>query len=107
MDQVQKYPSGSFLFEGGQHGASTSFFMVRNAPGDPGPPLHYHPYSETWLVLKGRAQFTAGEYSAEAGPGEILVTEPETPHKFHNSGTEVLEMVCIHAAPKLIQHDLE
>jgi mannose-6-phosphate isomerase-like protein (cupin superfamily) len=31
----------------------------------------------------------------------------ETPHKFKNNGTGRLEVVCIHASPRIIQMALE
>jgi mannose-6-phosphate isomerase-like protein (cupin superfamily) len=72
-----------------------------------GPDLHKHPYSETWIVRSGKARFTADGQDIDAGPGDIVVAGPETPHKFENIGTERLDMVCIHAAPRIIQVDLE
>jgi mannose-6-phosphate isomerase-like protein (cupin superfamily) len=43
----------------------------------------------------------------EAGPGDMLVVEAGTAHKFTNLGPEALDLVCIHAAPKMVQEDLE
>ena len=50
---------------------------------------------------------TADGEDFEAGPGDIVVVGPETPHKFRNAGTERLDIVCIHASPRLIQESLE
>jgi mannose-6-phosphate isomerase-like protein (cupin superfamily) len=97
---------GTVTFEGEAHGSGVSFFHVNNEPGA-GPGLHTHPYSETWIVRSGSALFTAEGEELEAGPGDIIVVGPETPHKFTNSGTERLEMVCIHASPRMIQVNLE
>ncbi len=36
-------------FEGENYGAGASFFYVDNDPGQ-GTGLHWHPYSETWVV---------------------------------------------------------
>jgi mannose-6-phosphate isomerase-like protein (cupin superfamily) len=93
-------------FEGEPHGSDISFFLVNNLPGE-GPDLHKHPYSETWIVRSGRVRFTADGQDVEAGPGDIVVVGPETPHKFENVGTDRLEIVCIHASPRMIQEDLE
>lgn len=69
--------------------------------------MHRHPYSETWIVRAGKALFTADGEEIQAGPGDILVVSPQTPHKFKNVGSERLDIVCIHASPRIIQEDLE
>jgi len=99
-------PGGTVKFEGEHHGSSVSFFLVNNEPGA-GPDLHRHPYSETWIVRAGRARLTAGGEEIEAGPGDIAMVSPETPHKFKNIGTDRLEIICIHASPRIIQEELE
>ncbi|HJV30263.1 MAG TPA: cupin domain-containing protein [Gaiellaceae bacterium] len=93
-------------FEGEPHGSGVSFFHVNNAPGE-GPDLHRHPYSETWIVRSGTVRVTADGKDIEAGPGDIMVVGPETPHKFKNIGTERLEIICIHSSPRIIQEELE
>ena len=99
-------PGGTVTFEGEPYGSGVSFFLVNNVPGA-GPDLHKHPYTETWIVRSGKARFTADGQDVEAGPGDIVVVGAETPHKFKNVGTERLEIVCIHSAPRMIQTDLE
>lgn len=99
-------PGGTVTFEGEPYGSGVSFFLVNHEPGA-GPGLHRHPYSETWIVRSGKARFTADGESIEAGPGDIVVVSSETPHKFKNVGAERLDMVCIHASPRMIQEDLE
>jgi mannose-6-phosphate isomerase-like protein (cupin superfamily) len=93
-------------FEGQDHGSGISLFLINNEPGA-GPDLHKHPYSETWIVRSGTARFTADGEDVEAGPGDILVVGSETPHKFKNIGTGRLDLICIHASPKMIQVALE
>jgi mannose-6-phosphate isomerase-like protein (cupin superfamily) len=36
-----------------------------------------------------------------------VVVGAETPHKFKNTGAGPLEVVCIHASPRMIQENLE
>ena len=93
-------------FEGEPHGSGVSFFHVNNEPGE-GPDLHKHPYSETWIVRSGRARITADGEDIEAHPGDIAIVGPETPHKFKNIGPGRLEIICIHASPRIIQVQLE
>jgi mannose-6-phosphate isomerase-like protein (cupin superfamily) len=104
--EIEPSPGGTVTFEGEPHGSGVSFFLVHNVPGA-GPDLHRHPYSETWIVRSGKARMTADGEDFEAGPGDIVVVGPDTPHKFKNAGTERLEIVCIHASPRMIQENLE
>ncbi len=78
--------------------SGASFFLVNNEPGA-GPHLHRHPYSETWIVLSGKARITADGEDIQAGSGDIVVVSPETPHKFKNIGADRLDIICIHASP--------
>ena len=102
----KRAPNRTLRFEGEAHGSGVSMFLVDNEPGD-GPGLHVHPYSETWVVRSGRACFTADGEELEAGPGDILVVGPDTPHKFVNLGPGRLDLVCVHDSPRIIQEDLE
>ena len=104
--EIQRSPGGTLTFEGESYGSGVSFFLVHNEPGA-GPDLHRHPYPETWIVRSGQARVTADGEELEAGPGDILVVGPETPHKFTNVGSERLDIVCIHASPRIIQEELE
>ncbi len=103
---LEKAQGGSVKFEGHAYGFGTSFFHVKDRPGE-GPPLHIHPYPETWIVIKGSVRFTVGGDNIQASPGTIVVAGKEIPHKFVNIGTDLLEMVCIHPSPNIIQTNLE
>ena len=102
----ERSPGGTLTFEGEAHGSGVSFFLVNNQPGE-GPDLHKHPYSETWILRGGKGRFTADGKEVDAGPGDILVVGPETPHKFKNVGTDRLDVICIHASSRIIQEALE
>jgi mannose-6-phosphate isomerase-like protein (cupin superfamily) len=104
--EIQASPGGTIKFEGEPYGSAVSFFHVNNEPGT-GPGLHKHPYPETWVVRAGRGLFTADGIDVEAGPGDILVVGAETPHKFKNIGDGRLDVLCIHASPRIIQVELE
>ena len=104
--EIAPSPGGTVTFVGEHHGSGVSMFLVDSEPGA-GPDLHKHPYSETWVVRGGRARFTADGVEAEARPGDIVVVGAETPHKFKNVGEERLDIVCIHASPRMVQEDLE
>jgi mannose-6-phosphate isomerase-like protein (cupin superfamily) len=85
--------------KGAEHGATISLILDQSPPGH-GPRLHKHPYDETWVVIDGNLTFQAGEEQLEAGPGDIVIVPPHTPHKFTNRGPEPANLVCIHANPR-------
>ncbi|WP_182112205.1 MULTISPECIES: cupin domain-containing protein [unclassified Actinotalea] len=93
-------------FEGEPYGSGVSFFLVDVDPGQ-GPPLHRHPYTETWVVHEGEATVTADGQEHHASGGDILVVGAGTAHKFLATGTGALRMTCIHAAPRMQQENLE
>ena len=51
--------------------------------------------------------FRAGTAELEATPGDVVVVEAGTPHGFRNLGPERLELVCMHAAERMVQENLE
>ncbi|WP_308291531.1 cupin domain-containing protein [Microbacterium sp. G2-8] len=68
-----------------------------------GPDTHWHPYTETWVVLRGEAEIVGDGEERRAGPGAIITVAANTRHRFRSSGAENLEMICIHASPEIIQ----
>jgi mannose-6-phosphate isomerase-like protein (cupin superfamily) len=104
--ELQPSPRGTVTFEGEPYGSGVSIFLINSQPGV-GPDLHKHPYPETWIVRRGNARFTADGQDIEAGAGDMLVVQGETPHKFKNVGPDRLDIICIHPSPRFIQEDLE
>ena len=82
--------------KGAAHGATISLILDDSEAGH-GPRLHKHPYDEVWVVNDGNLTFQAGDDQFDAGPGDIVIVPPETPHKFTNRGPGRVDMVCIHA----------
>ena len=97
-------PDGNM--RGADFGATVSLILDHSEPGH-GPRLHKHPYDETWVVSAGNITFQAGDEQFEAGPGDIVVVPPETPHKFTNNGPGKASLICIHASPTFIGEWLE
>ena len=93
-------------FVGAEHGADVSYFYVENQPGE-GPGLHWHPYSETWIVLEGTARITRGEETFLAAAGDTATVAAYVPHGFVNAGTGLLRILCIHASATMIQTFLD
>jgi quercetin dioxygenase-like cupin family protein len=96
----------SFKFEGGDHGASVSFFITNFARGQ-GPKLHRHPYEETFIVQEGEGTFTVGKETVAARAGQIVVVPADTPHKFQGAGDDMLSVVSIHPVARMVQENLE
>lgn len=93
-------------FVGAEHGADVSYFYVENQPGE-GPGLHWHPYSETWVVLEGAARITVGDESFVAEAGDTATGPAFVPHRFINIGDGMLRIIGIHASSTIIQTFLD
>jgi mannose-6-phosphate isomerase-like protein (cupin superfamily) len=92
---------GGDTFVGADHGGvPASFILDRSEPGA-GPALHRHPYDEVWIVEEGHATFIAGDRTLPAGPGTVVVVRAGTPHRFSNTGTIPMRMVCIHTSARM------
>ncbi|MEM9221964.1 MAG: cupin domain-containing protein [Pseudomonadota bacterium] len=72
-----------------------------------GPPLHFHPYEEVFLLQSGRARFTVGDDTLEAAGGDLVLAPAHVPHKFENLGPGPLVSIDIHMSPEWIQTNLE
>ena len=56
---------------------------------------HVHPYqTERFTIVSGAVTFRAGDREFTALPGEEVVVEPGTPHKFWNEGAEDARFRC-------------
>ena len=95
-----------FRFRGGEHGASFCVLVVDPPPGE-GPRLHRHPYEEVFVVHEGRATFTAGGETLEAGVGQVVVVPAGTPHKFVNASGGRLRVTSVHPRPHVETEWLE
>ncbi|MFF2371370.1 cupin domain-containing protein [Agromyces sp. NPDC058110] len=89
-------------FVGVEHGSGVSYFHVDYEPGE-GTDLHWHPYPETWVVLSGDATLTIGDRRVAATAGDTATVPTGVWHKFENTGTTRLEVLCIHASAVIIQ----
>jgi mannose-6-phosphate isomerase-like protein (cupin superfamily) len=85
-------------FEGARYGSETTIIFTLLKPHQKGPELHRHPYSETFVVRRGRVKFILGRGSLVAKAGDIVVVPAGSPHRFDNDGAEELEMMDIHAS---------
>lgn len=83
--------------EGEAIGSEVSVILVSSSRDGAGPRLHRHPYTETFVVRRGRAVFTVGDERLEASGGQVLVVPAFTPHKFAVVGPEPFVSTNIHA----------
>src|SRR5256714_11342259 len=65
-------------------------------PGGVVAAAHVHPHqTERFEVVSGRIGMRVGRRKLEAGPNDIVVVEPGTPHKFWNAGDDELHFVTV------------
>lgn len=93
--------------EGYEIGSTVSIIRESTDVVGSGPRLHQHPYSETFVIVRGRALFTIGDQQREGTGGDILVVPPNTPHKFAVLGPDVYEAVHIHENDRFVTEWLE
>jgi len=58
-------------------------------------------------MVEGKATFTVGDATVEAVADQILIAQPNQPHKFVNAGDGRLRITSIHNGPRFIQEELE
>ena len=85
--------------EGASIGSEVSLILEYESRDGAGPRLHRHPYTETFVVRRGRALFTVGDERLEAVGGQVLVVPAFTPHKFASIGSDPFVSTNIHANP--------
>jgi mannose-6-phosphate isomerase-like protein (cupin superfamily) len=92
--------------EGREIGSPVSLFLVDVEPGR-GSELHIHPYTETWIIQSGEAEFTVGEETLHGSAGDVVVGPAHVPHRFTNVGTGRLEIVAIHPSATIQQINVQ
>lgn len=85
---------------GAEHGgAGVCLIFPDVGPGE-GPAQHTHTYEEVFVTLEGEATFLVGGEEIVAGPNEVVIVPPNTPHGFKNTGSGRLRQVNIHVSPE-------
>ena len=65
-------------------------------PGGVVAAAHVHPFqTERFEVISGRLGMKLDRRKVEAGPNDVVVVEPGTPHKFWNAGDEELHFLTV------------
>ena len=75
-------------------GGTLEMIETINAPGY-GPPLHRHPETEVFRVLKGRYLYQVGDHSFFAEEGDVVSVPGETAHAFVNVTDEPAEQLIL------------
>ena len=58
-----------------------------------------HTEDEAYIVLAGRARFTAGDRTQDVAPGDTIVVRAGLPHLFHDI-TDELRLIVVFAPPE-------
>jgi quercetin dioxygenase-like cupin family protein len=78
-----------------------SLILIDMKPGE-GPELHVHPYAEIFVVLEGEATYTVGDREVEVVAGQVVISLPNEPHAFVNTGDGPLRQIDIHCNERFI-----
>ncbi len=92
--------------EGKQYGTNCVIIRYSTDTIGEGPNLHVHPYDEIFHILEGRAEFTVGDETFEAGAGDLVIGPANVPHAYKNLGPGRLDSVDVHLNDEWIQYDL-
>ncbi|PJJ71833.1 Cupin domain-containing protein [Diaminobutyricimonas aerilata] len=93
--------------EGYVSGSEISIIQEYTDKAGTGPRLHRHPYSETFIVRRGAALFTAGDVQLVVAGGQVLVVPALVAHKFEVLDRGLFESVHIHANDRFVTEWLE
>lgn len=93
--------------EGYVSGSEISIIQEYTDEVGSGPRLHQHPYSETFIVRRGAALFTAGDAQLVVAGGQVLVVPRLVPHKFEVLDRGFFESIHIHANDRFVTEWLE
>jgi mannose-6-phosphate isomerase-like protein (cupin superfamily) len=58
-----------------------------------------HREDEIYVVLSGRARFTAGDDTRDVQPGDVIYVAKELPHRFHDIDAD-MQLIVVFAPPE-------
>jgi quercetin dioxygenase-like cupin family protein len=88
-------------FQGGEHGADVSFFVVAMRSGE-GPKRHRHAYEETFLLLEGEVRLVTDGTTRTLAGGSIAVIPAGMWHQFTVTSEQPARMVTVHPVPRIV-----
>lgn len=101
INNLMPYGSELAVFNGFEHDANVSFFLVNFSPGV-GPKKHRHPYEETFIILEGAIEAVIEDKTYTVTAGSILIVPPNTWHEFSNQTDKIVMTVNIHPAREMV-----
>lgn len=104
IESLRPSGGGSPRFEGFEHGASTSFFVVTSPPHQ-GADRHRHPYDETFVILRGDIEVIVEGQRHLVSAGSIVVIPANSWHEFKNRSDSAALMVNIHPVSAMKQEN--
>ncbi len=75
---------------------SAGLYVLEAGAADPQSP---HAEDEIYVILQGRARFTAGDQTRPVAQGDVLYVRRAVPHRFHDI-TETLRIIVLFAPPE-------
>jgi len=97
-DQIENPVTGErliFVETSAENGGKRVVFETIVKPRGFVAAAHFHPHqTECFEVLEGTLGMRRGKETLELGPGEDVVVEPLTAHKFWNTGDETVRFRC-------------
>src|SRR5260370_36756569 len=66
-----------------------------HVPPGGGPPPHRHDFEETFILLEGEMEATFRGKKSIVRSGDTLNIPANAPHRFHNTSTKPVRMLCI------------
>ncbi|MBC6428176.1 MAG: phosphomannose isomerase type II C-terminal cupin domain [Cellvibrionales bacterium] len=89
--------------------ATGTGFAIKKIAVNPGERLslqdHQH-RSEHWIVLRGQAEVTLGDETLRLDANGTVFIPPQTRHRIHNVGQEVLEFIEVQTGETLDEADI-
>ena len=98
---IRSANSEAATFQGFEHGANTSFFIVNFSPGK-GPKRHRHPYEEIFIILDGEIEAIVDNETKVIGSDTIAIIPADTWHEFKNRAEKPARLVNIHPVSKMV-----
>jgi mannose-6-phosphate isomerase-like protein (cupin superfamily) len=66
-----------------------------HVPPGGGPGLHRHDFEETFVLLEGEMEVTFRGKTSTVRAGDTINVPSNAPHRFHNSSSTPVRMICI------------
>lgn len=69
--------------------------------------FHRHNYEELFIIHQGQADFTIGDDTVSVSAGDLVVIPAGAPHRFVNTGQDMLRQTAVHGAKEIAIEWLE